>query len=135
MACSYASTGYRDSALNDMNRHERIDVIDNARDAYIEGIDPRWAKAVRDLHEAIMAGGPVLNSRIAYRMFMYTLGEHRRNWVCAIGSTKKGIGVAGTSTLMTIDFVSPGDVDPQLVTEYVEEAVAKFDDFLRSKQT
>jgi hypothetical protein len=41
----------------------------------------------------------------------------------------------GTSTLMNIDFASPEAVDTQLVTDYVEEAVSKFDDFLHSRQT
>src|SRR5688572_5926263 len=108
--------------------------------------DPAWADAIRTMHRAVMAGAPELHSRIAYKLLMYTFGDHKRSWVCAVGSTKIGYGVrflygvmlddpkrvlrSGSSTLMTIDFATPDDVDAELVTGYVAQAAGKFEDFL-----
>jgi hypothetical protein len=124
--------------------------VTRARDEYIATQDPSWAGAVRALDAAVMAGGPDLTSRISYRMLMYTLGTHKKHWVCAIGTTSRSIVVrflygvmlddphgrlrAGSSTLQSLDFATPGEVDAQLVTEYVAEAVAKFDAFLASQR-
>ena len=121
---------------------------DAARDEYIATQDPKWSEAVRVLDAAVMAGGPELDSRVSYKMLMYTLGTRKREWVVAIGTTTRSIVVrflygvllddpqgrlrSGSSTLQSLDFDTPDEVDPATVTEYVAEAVAKYDDFIAS---
>ena len=123
---------------------------DNAVEDFIAMNDPAWADAIRTMHAAVLAGSPDLSTRIAYKLLMYTFGDHKRSWVCAVGSTKIGYGVrflygvmlddpksvlrSGSSTLMTIDFATPDDVDAELVTAYVEQAAGKFDAFLAAQQ-
>jgi hypothetical protein len=116
-----------------------------AREAYLASIDSALAPAVLALDRAVMAAGAPFDARFSYKMLMYSLGGDLRHWVCAIGTSKKGIhlrflygvllddprGVlrAGTSTLKTIDFAALADIDTELVTDYVREAVARYDEF------
>jgi hypothetical protein len=78
-------------------------------------------------------------------MLTYTLGGNYREWICAIGVTKHAVNLrflygvmlddphdvlrAGTSILKTLDVPTLDAVDAQLVTDYVKEAVAKYDAF------
>ncbi len=92
-----------------------------------------------------MAAQPDLDTRISYKMLMYGLNGDFRNWICAVGVTKnaanlrflygvllkdpRGVLRAGSATLKTIDYKSMADFDPQLVKDYVGEAVAQLDYF------
>jgi len=114
-------------------------------DTYIATIDARFAPAVRALHRAVLDACPDLNVKISYRMLMYAIKGDFRHWVCAVGVTTKaahlrflfgtllddsrGVLRAGTSTLKTIDFHSAEEVDPELVADYVGQAVARLDYF------
>jgi hypothetical protein len=116
-----------------------------ARDEFLAGIDARFAPIVVELDQAIREAAPELESRISYGMLTYTLLKDRRAWVCAIGTTKKAICLRflfgtylsdpgkllrpGTSTLSTIDYTSPEQVDAEVVAEYVREAVAHHAEF------
>jgi hypothetical protein len=123
---------------------------DSARDSYIAAIDPVFAPAVIALDGAVMAVRDDFEARISYGILMYALYGDFRNWVCAIdcgkpGATKHTVRVRflygvllkdprrmlrpGSSTLSTIDFPSPEDIDTQLVSDYVAEAVSRFDEF------
>jgi hypothetical protein len=119
-----------------------------ARDAYIAGIDLAFAPAVLALDTAIMAVRGDFETRFSYGILLYALGGDFRRWIVAIdcgrpGAAKKAVHVRflygvrmndprhvlrpGTSTLRTIDFKSPEEIDPGLVTEYVREALARLD--------
>ena len=114
---------------------------ETVRDTFIEGIDPRLAPAVLAIASAVRAADGEFDTRISYKMLMYALGGDFRHWVCAIGVTSKvvslrflygalledprGVLRAGSSHLSTIDFDPLEEVDAQLVTDYVNEAVAK----------
>ncbi len=117
----------------------------SARDNFLASIDPRFAPMVAEIDQAIRAAAPELESRVSYGMLTYTLGKDRRAWVCAIGTTKKAVCLRflygaylgdpgkllrpGTSTLSTIDYTSPEQVDAGVVAEYVREAVAHHAEF------
>lgn len=125
---------------------------DSARETYIANIDPALVPAVLELDRAVMAACPELDSKISYQMLTYALKGDFRHWICAIdlgpprpAGTKKALHVrflygvllddprhvlrAGKSILRTIDFASPEDVDTQLVTDYVREAVSRLDQY------
>ncbi len=122
-----------------------MDTENPARDTYIAGIDPAFVPAVLALDRAVMAADVPFDIAIKYKMLTYTLNRDFRRWICAIDVTRKafhlrflygvllddprGILRAGTSTLKTIDFKSIEDIDPQLVTDYVKEAVSRLETF------
>jgi hypothetical protein len=95
-------------------------------------------------------------------MLMYALGGDFRHWVCAVDVGRSGFksyrgappakralhvrflyGVllddprgmlrAGSSILTTLDFASPEEIDGPLVTAFVVDAVARFDEFKASE--
>jgi hypothetical protein len=116
-------------------------VGDSTLETFIEGIDPRFVPLVLALDRAVVAARPDFDTRISYRMLTYAVAGDFRHWICAIGVIKKAVclrflfgvllddprGVlrAGTSHLQTMDFFSLEEVDAQLVTDYVNEAVSK----------
>lgn len=106
---------------------------------FVAGLEPRFAPMVTELDRAIREAAPELESRISYQMLTYTLGKDRRAWVCAIGATKKTVALRflygmyladpgkllrpGTSTLSTIDYAAPEQLDADVVAAYVRDAV------------
>lgn len=103
-----------------------------------------WAATTRELHRLIMAAGPALTVRVAYRMLVYHLGTDKARWVVAIDVREKVVTVrflwgvllddpggvlrGGTSTLMNVDLPSPDALDPALITGFVTQAVARYPD-------
>ncbi len=125
---------------------------DSARDTYVGKIDPAFIPAVLKLDRAVIAACAELDSKISYQMLTYALKGDFRHWICAIDVGRPGRSVtkralhlrflygvllddprgvlrAGTSILRTIDFPSLEDIDTQLVTDYVTEAVSRLDEF------
>ena len=116
-----------------------------ALDSYIATIDPTFAPVATRLHRAIVAGCAELDSKISYRMLTYTLDGDFRRWICAIDVHKKPFHLrllygallddprhllrGGTSRLANLDFASEQEIDPQLVTNYVKDAVSRYDEF------
>lgn len=114
-------------------------------DGYVEGIDQGFAPLVRELDRIVTTTSPDLVAAVKYRILMYALKGDYRAWVCAIDVTTKAVclrflygalmddprGVLrpGTSSLQTIDFASPEEIEPGLVALYVAEAVARHDEF------
>ena len=96
---------------------------------------------VSALADAVDAADAGLDCKITWKMLVYTLDARWRDWVVAIGVSKSVVNLrflhgdqlddpagllrAGSSTLMTIDYAVVGDVDADLVTAYVKEAVRK----------
>jgi hypothetical protein len=122
-------------------------VDETARDTYIAGIEAARVPIVETLDRAIRRAGADFDVAIKYRILMYTLHAEWRHWVVSIDAhPKRGVALRflngtglddpgqllrpGSSTLMTLDFASLGEVDAGLVTEYVREAVAKHPDFV-----
>lgn len=124
------------------------------RDTYIATLGPVFAPAVLALDAAILAVRGDFGTRFSYGILLYGLGGDFRHWVCAIdcgrpGAAKETVRVrflygallddprgvlrAGSSTLKTIDFTSPDEIDVELVTEYVREAVPRLDEFKKSR--
>jgi hypothetical protein len=112
---------------------------------YLKGIDSTFAPLVRRIHRAVMAAETGFDTRVSYHMLMYTLEGDFRNWICAIGVTRKGAclrflyGVllqdprgllrGGTSILKSLDIASAKDFDAGLITGYVQDAVSRHADF------
>ena len=112
---------------------------------YLTTIEPRYIPIVQMLDQAVLQAFPDFDVAIKYQMLTYTIGADYRNWICAIGVTKKAVclrflygtllddprGVlrAGTSTLKTLDISLLEELDVSLVTAYVAEAVARYDAF------
>jgi len=117
----------------------------SVRDSYIANIAPAFGPAVLALDSAVVAVRADFDTRIFYRMLTYALDGDFRHWICAIDARKKpfklrflygvllddprGVLRAGTGILRTIDFASLEDIDAQLVTDYVREAVSRLDEF------
>ena len=118
---------------------------DSTCDTFIDGIYTRFVPLALALDRAVLAARPDFYTHISYRMLTYALAGDFRHWICAIGVIKKAVclrflfgalledprGVlrAGTSILRTMDFFSLDEVDAQLVTDYVNEAVSKLEYF------
>jgi hypothetical protein len=122
-------------------------VSDETRDTFLRDVDPRHAPIVIELDRAVREAHPDFDVGIYYRQLTYALGGDFRNWVVAIGGTKKGAALrflygrlmadprkvfrgAANSPLRTIDVASVEDVDAQLIGDYVREAVSKFEEFM-----
>ncbi|MHB9133903.1 MAG: DUF1801 domain-containing protein [Armatimonadota bacterium] len=120
----------------------------SALDTFLAGVDTRFVPIVHALDRAVRRASADLETKISYQMLTYALAGDFRHWICAIGVTKKAVNLrflygvlledprgvlrAGTSTLKTLDVASLDDVDAQLVTDYVTEAIAKLEAFKAS---
>lgn len=117
----------------------------SALETFLAGIDARFVPIVQALDGAVLRARPDFDTVIKYRMLTYTLNNDYWRWICAIGVTKhavclrflygtmlddpRGVLRAGTSILKTLDITSLEQIDTQLVTDYVSEAVAKYEAF------
>jgi hypothetical protein len=122
-------------------------MTETALETYVGLTDPGRVPIVRELDRLVMAANPGFDTGIYYRQLTYAIGGDFRRWVCAIDAHPKNAaclrflyGVllddgrrvfrgAKTSPLRTIDIASVENIDPRLVTDYVKEAVSKFDQF------
>ena len=112
---------------------------------YLDGADPAVVPLVVALDSAIRGAHPEFDVAVKYRMLMYTLRGDWKTWVCAIGTTNRGVALRflygvllddprqvlrkGSSVLMTWDFAFGDAVDPAAVGAYVKEAVARYEDY------
>lgn len=116
-------------------------MTESALETYLETVDARFVPLVRALDEAVGASGGDLTARYAYRMLLYSLpGQPRSRWVCGISTSSeavhlrflfgtrmpdpRGILRGGTSTLMSIDYGSLGELDRTVAVDYVRAALA-----------
>lgn len=111
-------------------------------DAFLADKDATWVSLTRELDRLILAAGPALNARVAYRMLVYSLGTDKARWVVAIDvrpavvvvrflwgtllQDPRGVLRGGTSTLMNVDLPSPEALDPALITDLVTQAIARY---------
>jgi len=116
-----------------------------ALDTYLAGVDPQARRVVGELDRTIRAAYPDFDAAIKYRIFMYTIGQNWRRWVCAINATPKRVSLnflygvllddprhllrGGTSVLMSWDFAFDDEVDAAAVGAYVSEAVRRYDEY------
>ena len=111
---------------------------------YLATVRPDAHDTVRALAAAVDAAGVDFDCKVTYRMLVYTFGQRWHQWVVAIGVSKSSVNLrflfgtelddpagilrAGTSTASQADFTAAADVDPELVTAYVREAVDRHPD-------
>lgn len=117
----------------------------SALETFLADVDARYAPIVREIDTAVRRASADFDIVIKWRILVYTFGRDYRHWVCAISVTKNAVNLrflygvmlddprsilrAGTSILKTLDVSSLDELDAQLVTDYVTEAVAKYDAF------
>jgi hypothetical protein len=110
-------------------------------EAYLASVRPDAQPAVRRLAQAIDATGVNFDRRFTYGAFVYTFEQRWHDWVVAISVTRKAVNLRflygqrmadpaglmrpGSTTAGTIDYGSADDIDPELVTTYVQEAVSQ----------
>jgi hypothetical protein len=110
-------------------------------ESYLAGVRPDAHDAVRILAAAVDAADAGFDQRHTYGLLVYTFDRRWHDWVVAIGVTPKVVNLRflygqqladpagllrpGSTTAGTIDYTSAADIDPELVTAYVREAVAK----------
>jgi hypothetical protein len=118
-------------------------VASSALETYLAGVDPAAAPLVVALDAAVRSAHPELDATVKYKILMYALRGDWRTWICAIGATRKGASLrflfgvllddprrvlkAGSSVLMTWNFVLGDPVDPAAIGAYVTEAVSRYD--------
>jgi hypothetical protein len=118
-------------------------VNSSALEAYLAGVDPAAEQLVVALDTAVTKAHPEFDITVKYGILMYALRGDWRTWVCAIGTTRKGVSLrflfgvlledprrvlrAGSSVLMSWDFALSDVVDPTAVGAYVAEAVSGYD--------
>jgi hypothetical protein len=116
-------------------------VSDALLEAYLATVRPDAHAIVRTLAAAVAEAGADLDCRVTYRMLVYTFDSRWHDWVVAIGVSSKAVNLRflygqrlddpagllrrGSTTAAAIDYASPEEVDPAIVTAYVREAVAK----------
>jgi hypothetical protein len=109
-------------------------------EAYLSIVRPEARDTVRALATAVDAAEAGFDCKLTYQMLVYTFDKRWHDWVVAIGVSKKTVNLrflygqrlddpagllrAGSTTAAVIDFASADEVDPALVTAYVQEAVA-----------
>ena len=120
-------------------------MIDAAVDAYLEAIDEGRAPIVLELDRLVMSEAPALRAAVKYRILMYALAGDYRAWVVAIVAHPKkavslrflygallddprGILRPGSSSLSSVDIASWEEIDADLVTGLVREAVARHEE-------
>jgi hypothetical protein len=110
-------------------------------EAFLATVRPDARDTVRALAAAVEAAGAPFDQRLTYGMLVYTLDSRWHHWVVAIGVSSKAVNLRflygqrlddpagllrhGSTTAAVIDLVSGDELDPALVTAYVQEAVAK----------
>lgn len=108
--------------------------------SYLETVREDARELVRALVEVIDTAGVDFDVRLTYGMVVYTLDQRWRDWVVAIGVSKRVVNLrflhgveladpagrlrSGSSTLMTIDVAGPADIDRALLAGYVRDAAA-----------
>lgn len=118
---------------------------DAALQDYLARIDPIAVPGAVALDQAVRAAHPGFDVAVKYGLLMYALAGDWRTWVCAIGTTKKGVclrflygvllddprGVlrGGSSVLMSWDVGFDEVVDRAAVGGYVQEAVARYAEY------
>ena len=114
---------------------------ESALESYLPTVREDARDTVRALAAAVDAVGAGFDCKVTYRMLVYTFGRRWHQWVVAIGVSRAkvnlrflygtelddpaGILRAGTSTASQADFSATEDVDADLVSAYVREAVEK----------
>jgi len=115
-------------------------MADDSLEAYLGTVRPDARDTVRALAAAIDAAGADFDRKVTYQMLVYTFGQRWHDWVVAIGVSRKAVNLrflygqrlddpagllrAGSTTAAVIDYASADQVDGDLVTAYVREAVA-----------
>jgi hypothetical protein len=110
-------------------------------EAYLPTVREDARDTVRALAAAVDAAGVDFDCKVTYRMLVYTFGQRWHEWVVAIGVSKSSVNLrflfgtrlddpagilrAGSTTAAQADFTSVAEVDAELVTSYVREAVEK----------
>jgi hypothetical protein len=145
MLLSGGQAGSPEAALTGPVIEEKT-VSTSVVETYIAGIEPRFAATVRALDAAMMSVHADFTTRISYGLLLYALpGAPLSQWTCAIGVTSKLVNLrflygflfddqhhvlrAGAGILRTIDFAPEQELDMHMVTDYVKQAVARFDDY------
>jgi hypothetical protein len=96
---------------------------------------------VRVLVAAIEAAGAALDCKVTYKMLVFTFGQRWHQWVVAVGVSRSVVNLRflyanelddpaailriGSATAGQVDFRTAADVDAELVTAYVREAVER----------
>jgi hypothetical protein len=110
-------------------------------EAYLPTVREDARETVRLLAAAVDAAGEDFDVKVTYQMLVYTFDARWHEWVVAIGVTGKAVNLRflhgkqlddpagllrlGSTTAAQIDFRTAAEVDPELVTAYVREAVAR----------
>ncbi len=113
--------------------------------SYLDEIDPVAHQAVTALDAAVRAAHPDFDVAVKYHLLMYALGRDWRTWVCAVGASKKTVGLrflygvmlddplhvlrAGSSVLMTWDLDVEAPIDADAVGQYVRQAMRRYADY------
>ncbi len=110
-------------------------------ESYLPTVRPDAHETVRTLAAAIDAADAGFDCRHTYKMLVYTFAQRWHQWVVAVGVSKAAVNLRflygkelddpagilrpGSTTAATADFGGATDVDTDIVTAYVREAVRK----------
>jgi hypothetical protein len=110
-------------------------------EAFLASVRPGAHETVRALAAAVEAAGAPFDQRFTYKMLVYTLDARWHRWVTAISVSAEAVSLRflfgqaladpagvlrpGSTTAAFMDVTSTEQVDAELVTAYVREAVAK----------
>lgn len=116
---------------------------------YLATKEPSWRPLARELDRLIIAAGPALRPRMSYGMVLYSLGTDKARWVVGIDvrattvvvrflwgvllADPKRVLRGGTSTLMNLDLAAAEDLDGELLSDLVRQAVARYPDHVASQ--
>ena len=119
-------------------------MAESALEAYLPTVRNDAHATVRALAAAVDAAGADFDRKVTYKMLVYTFGQRWHEWVVAVGVSKSAVNLRflyatdlddpagilriGTSTAGQADFGHAAEVDAELITAYVREAVARHAD-------
>ncbi|MGI9613821.1 MAG: DUF1801 domain-containing protein [Acidimicrobiales bacterium] len=115
-------------------------------DTLVDGRPELLADATRAVADSIGCCDVELDSSMKWGRVSYAIEGDFHHWICAIGVTKKAVGLtfhfggllddpegrlmAGSSKfLRKLEFTSPHEVDAEVVCDFVDQAVGKHDYF------
>lgn len=110
-------------------------------EVYLPTVREDARDTVRALVTAVEDADIAFDCKVTYKMLVYTFQQRWHQWVVAVGVSKSAVNLRflyatdladpagiirmGSASAGQADFKTPAEVDAQVVTAYVREAVEK----------
>jgi hypothetical protein len=115
-------------------------------DDFLDEVDPALGTVVNAVDAAISRSGTRLDRAVKWKQLVYARDGDFHHWICAVAPSKKKVALRfhfgglmsdpdamfgpGTGKFVrSIDYTTETDVDAEVITRYVEEALSRLEHF------